>query len=301
MMKKWMVSSMSALLLAASSLVTVSAQAAKTLRFGAMPATDSVPVLWAAEKGYFKEAGLAVEIVPFTNGLNRITAMQTGNIDADVEGMNEFLNLAQQDATFGKIITTTNDNFQLVSAKDYKIEDGKEVVVGSLLNSVIHYLTTTHFKSHPGGFREEFIPEIPVRMQMLQQKEIDMAILPEPIASTAALQGLKKERLTFDENPNAIIFKQAYLEDNDAAVKAFLKGYNRAIDDLQDADNVEAAKKLLVSKFELPEALLKHIDFPTFEPSALPTEAYIQHLQAWLSKEFNQTFDRAYKDVVYEH
>ncbi|MBS4461414.1 ABC transporter substrate-binding protein [Aerococcaceae bacterium zg-B36] len=300
-MKKWIISSLSTLLLATSSLMTISVEAAQALRFGAMPATDSVPVLWAVEKGYFEEAGLTVEIVPFTNALNRITAMQTGNIDADVEGLNEFLNLVQQDAEFGKIITTTNDNFQLVAAKDYQKEDDKEIVVGSLLNSVIHYLTLTYFESHSGGFREEYIPEIPVRIQMLQQKQIDMAILPEPIASTAAMQGLTKERLKFDENPNAIIFKQSYLKDNEAAVEAFLKGYNRAIDDLQDVENIEAAKKLLVSKFELPEALLEYIDFPEFEASALPTEAYIQHLQDWLAKEFDQTFDRLYKDVVYEH
>lgn len=281
------------------SAVSVSAQD-DVLKFGLMPASDSVPMLWAAEKGYFEEAGVNVELVTFTNGNNRNSAMRAGELAGDIEGLMEVISAVQEDPSVGRIVSNTNDHFVLVQSKDYQEDESKELVIGGMLHSVIHYLTVKQFEDYKGGYREEFIPEIPVRIQMLLQNEIDFAILPEPVASSAVAQGLTKTELGVDEDVNAIVFRPEYLEANQEAVKAFLVAYDRAVEDLQDEANVEEAKKLLVSTFELPEALVEHISFPKFETSKLPSEEYVTSVQEWLTTEFDETYDVPYKEFIFD-
>lgn len=275
-------------------------KAQDAFRIGVMPATDSVPILWAQEKGYFEEAGITVEVVPFTNGANRSAAMQTGELDADIEGLVEIINEAQMNPNAGKLISRTSDNFLLVQSANYQEDTSEELVIGGMLNSVIHYLTLKHFADYPGGFREEYIAEIPVRIQMLQQNELDFAILPEPVASSAAAQGLIKTAINVDEDVNGIMVHQAYLDENPDAIKAFLAAYDKAVEDLQDEANIQAAKELLVATFELPKTLLEFLEFPKFEPSALPSEEYVVNVQKWLSEEFDQDYTTPYKDLVYD-
>lgn len=274
--------------------------AQETLKFGIMPATDSIPLLWAEEKGYFEEEGVEVELIGFTNGANRTTAMQTGELDGDLEGLTEYLNSVEQDPSIGKIISTTNDQFVLIKAAEAKDPSKEEVKVGSFLNSVVHYLTYKEFESAVKGYTEEFIPEIPLRIQMLAQNQIDYAILPEPIASSAVAQGLERSEISVDEDVNVYVFRADVLDNHAQEVKAFIKAYNQAIADLQDQANLTQAKTLLVEKFELPVALVDLMTLPTFKEAALPDQAYVETMQSWLSQEFDQEYNTTYEDLVFD-
>ena len=51
------------------------------LTIGLMPDTDSIPFIIAAERGYFAEEGVEVELVPFKSAMERDAALQSGNLD----------------------------------------------------------------------------------------------------------------------------------------------------------------------------------------------------------------------------
>src|SRR5512133_3255201 len=51
------------------------------LKVGVMPAVDAAPILIAAQKGFFSELGLSVEVQIYTNAMNRQSALQSGGLD----------------------------------------------------------------------------------------------------------------------------------------------------------------------------------------------------------------------------
>ena len=51
-----------------------------TIQFGTLPVIQALPLFVAAEKGYFKDAGLDVELVPFNSAMEKDVAMSAGQI-----------------------------------------------------------------------------------------------------------------------------------------------------------------------------------------------------------------------------
>lgn len=54
------------------------------ITIGVMPDTDSLPFIIAAEKGFFAEEGVKVNIQQFKSAMDRDAAMQSGNLDGSV-------------------------------------------------------------------------------------------------------------------------------------------------------------------------------------------------------------------------
>ena len=88
----------------------------RSLKVGLMPAVDSAPILLAAEKGYFKDLGLYVQLEIFTNAQNRQSALQTHAIDG---AMTDLIAVAVNvDGGFDiKATTMTNGVFPVLMKK----------------------------------------------------------------------------------------------------------------------------------------------------------------------------------------
>src|SRR5437867_3072183 len=58
------------------------AGALKHLKVGTLPTLGNAPFIIADKRGYFKEEGLEIELVPFSAGSQTIPPLSTGQIDA---------------------------------------------------------------------------------------------------------------------------------------------------------------------------------------------------------------------------
>ena len=54
---------------------------------GLMPDTDSLPFIIAQEKGFFRDMGAKVRLVPFKSAMDRDAALQSGNLDGAVSDL----------------------------------------------------------------------------------------------------------------------------------------------------------------------------------------------------------------------
>ena len=178
-----------------------------TIRLGVMSAADSAPILLAQEKGYFEEEGVNLELEIFTNGATKQSSIQAGELDAAMLSMIQFLNNVKGGLQ-AKITTTTDGMFPIVLSKDFK--EKKDVKVGLMEVSVINFLADQYLTDY--NVEKVFINEMPLRMQALMENKIDMAVLPEPLASNAELKGLEKRVYgdLDDYTPNSIIFTDEF-------------------------------------------------------------------------------------------
>ncbi len=265
------------------------------LRIGVMAAADSAPIFLAQEKGYFEELGLKVNLEIFTNGATKQSSIQAGELDGAMVSMIQFLN--NKAAGLDAVMTTSTDGrFPVVLGPGF--EEKQDVKVGLMEVSVVNYLADSYLKDYT--MEKVFINEMPVRMQMLMAGELDMAVLPEPMASTAQLKGLEKRTYGNPEDftPNAMIFTNAIIASHEEAVAAFHKAYNKAVEEIRT--NEEVAKAILIQKLELDEKVKDLMALPTYHETRIPTAEFIEDVRLWTEALQGKRLEVSYDTLVTE-
>ncbi len=281
-----------------------SKQELRTLKFGLMPDVDAVPFVIAQEKGYFAEEGLTVELQPFKSAIDRDSALQSGNLDGAVSDM---LAVAfAKDGGFDvKITSRTDGSYKLIAAP--KMEKltvaalaNKEVAVSR--NTIIEYVTDHILESHAmsgDDVAKVVIPQIPTRLELLQNGKLAAATLPEPLASVAIHNGCHFIEGS-DEigiNPGVILFTQKSTKEKQKEIKALYRAYNKAVKYLNSTDRSEYID-LVVEKSGFPPAAKEALVFPTYKEAELPRESDVKDCVAWLKNKDLIKQSYSYADLV---
>lgn len=269
-------------------------ETAVDLLVGVMPATDSAPIFWADEYGLFEEAGISVQVELFTNATNQQSSAQTQQIDVYMASLVEFLIARENNSDAGAITTTTDGVFPIVVSPEYDGSD--EVKIGLMEISVTNYIADLFLTDYV--LDKQFIAEVPLRIQMLLAGELDMAVLPEPMASNAAAQGLDKILISEsqDFSPNVMIFNQETLENDATKVAAFHTAYNAAVEAMEGQE--DAVRALLIERLGLDAAIQDDIILPTYHLTRLPSEEYVEEARAWVETLLNQKITVTYDELV---
>ncbi len=275
-------------------LVAHAQEAEVDLFVGVMPATDSAPIFWADEYGLFEEAGLNVQVELFTNATNQQSSAQAQQIDVYMASLVEFLIAIENNPDAGAITTTTDGVFPVVVSPKY--DGGKDVSIGLMEISVTNYVADLFLTDY--DLDKQFIAEVPLRIQMLLAGELDMAVLPEPMASNAEAKGLEKMLVTESEDfsPNVMIFNQATIDNDADKVAAFHQAYNQAVLEMEGQD--DAVKALLIKRIGLDESIQDLIVLPEYHTTRLPSEEYVESARQWVEQLIDQPMTVSYDELV---
>lgn len=274
------------------------------LTIGLMPDTDSIPFLIAREKGYFAEEGIEVNIEQYKSAMDRDAALQSGNLDGAVSDM-----LA---ATFSKaggfdvkVTSFTDGSYKLIAGRDENIKSvkelsGKDVSVSK--NTIIEYVTDQILAKegmNGDSINKVIIPQIPTRLEMLQNGKLAAATLPEPMASIA-IAGGSKFVTGSDElgiNPGVILFTAKASEDKKQEIQAMYRAYNKAVKYLNDTPREEYID-LVIEKAGFPPAAKEALKLPKYHEAALPKDSDVTDCIKWLNEKGLVQDKFTYSDMV---
>ncbi|MDY4416615.1 ABC transporter substrate-binding protein, partial [Selenomonas sp.] len=271
---------------------------------GLMPDVDSLPFIIAQEKGYFKEEGLDIELQQFKSAMDRDAALQSGTLDGDVSDM---LAVAfAKDGGFDvKVTSYTDGSYKLIagaaeSATEAKGLAGKDVAVSR--NTIIEYVMDQILaKAGMTGdsINKVIIPQIPTRLEMLQNGKLAAATLPEPMASIAVASGCHfvtgSDELGI--NPGVIMFTAASAKDKKASIQAMYRAYNKAVKYLNETPQDEYMD-LVIEKGGFPQASKDALKLPKYHEAALPKESDVADCIAWLTGQGLISTSYTYDDIV---
>lgn len=265
-----------------------------SLKIGVMPAVDSVPIFIAEEMGYFEEENLDMDIKVYTNAVNRESALQSGQLDGAMTDLIAFVNNVNNDFKI-KITTSTDGKFPFLVKKGF--EEKETIDIGMMEVSVSNFLSEEYLSSKY-KMNKIFIPEIPTRLEMIKSGNMDMAIIPEPMASMGELGGLEKRvyKNTEEFTPEAMVFTYEALADKEKAIDKFHKAYNKGIEYIKE--NEKKAKEILITKLELNPEIIDMIDMPEYHTARLPTEEYMQKIIQWVEDVNKEDINIEYDDMV---
>ncbi|WIV12387.1 ABC transporter substrate-binding protein [Proteiniborus sp. MB09-C3] len=264
------------------------------LKVGVMPAVDSAPIFIAAKNGYFEELGLNVEVQIYMNAMNRQSALQSGELDGAMTDVIALVNNVQNGFDI-KVTTSTDGSFPILVKKGF--EEKKDIKVGIMEVSVVNYLSD-EFLGEKYSVEKVFINEIPARLEMINQGQIDMAVLPEPVASQGELMGLEKKIYeNKDEfSPEIMVFTGDSIKNKEKAIKLFHEAYNKAVEQIHNDDNI--ARDILVQELELNPEVRDKIVLPEYNMARIPSKEYIEKIMEWNERVLNKKIDLKYEDLV---
>lgn len=258
------------------------------LSIGLMPDTDSLPFIIAQEKGYFKEEGLEVNIQQYKSAMDRDSALQSGNLDGAISDM---LAVAfAKDGGFNvKVTSFTDGSYKLIASQQSGAQSvtalkGQDVAVSR--NTIIEYVTDQILAKEnlsEDSINKVIIPQIPTRLEMLQNGNLAAATLPEPMASIAVHNGCRfvtgSDELGI--NPGVIMFTAKTTNDRRAELAAMYRAYNKAVDYLNNTPREEYID-LIVEKGGFPPAAKEALKLPEYHHAALPKESDVVDCVKWL-------------------
>jgi NitT/TauT family transport system substrate-binding protein len=266
-----------------------------SLTVGMMSAVDAAPFYVALQKGYFKEAGVDVQLMLFTNGQNRQTALQTGQVDG---AMTDLVALITQTAGDFKLIGTlsTDGDFPLLAKPG--LQEKQAVSAGTMEISVTNYLIDKYLGQNQ-SVKKVYINEIPARLEAVISGQLDTGIFPEPFASIGALRGL--EKLFYpgipSESLNIIAFTEKAVKEKSEALKRFHRAYAKAVKAIEADENL--ARDALIQYIpNLPSEIRDSIHLPDYQAPRLPGTSFMQEIMAWTESVTNQRYEFSPADML---
>ncbi|MDD4601337.1 MAG: MetQ/NlpA family ABC transporter substrate-binding protein [Negativicutes bacterium] len=276
----------------------------QNLTVGLMPDVDSIPFIIAQEKGFFKEEGLTVTLKPFKSAVDRDSALQSGNLDGAISDM-----LAEAFAKaggFDTVITSlTTGSYKLVINKDETATSiqqlkGKDVAISK--NTIIEYVTDKVMAE--GGLsgtdvNKIAIPQIPARLEMLQNSKIAAATLPEPMATVAVKNGGKvlnsSDKLGI--YPGVMVFTSKAVTGKEKEIQAMYRAYSKAIDYLAK-EPMENYIDIVIDKGGFPPSVKGALVLPNYQKPVAPKPKDVEDVMAWLQTRNLIQKGYSYQDVV---
>lgn len=260
-----MIKKVSAIILAAMTLTVMFSgckKELKTLTVGVLTDVSSAPMYIAQKHGFFPDQ---IKLEKFSSAAERDAALQSGSIDgaiSDVLGVAFSIN-----GGFDvKITSRTEGSYQLMSSPNSGITELSQIEgkkVGLSPNTIIEYCVDLF--ANGKTVSKEVVREMPVRMEMLANDQLDLAGMPEPLASTAAEKGAHyvagSQDLGLDIS--ILLFSKEAIEKKSNEIAAFYKAYDKTCDFMNDRGskkNIDDLKSMEIfpeevnsDTFELPE------------------------------------------------
>ena len=276
----------------------------REISVGLLPDVDSVPFVIADLKGYYDEEGVVVSLKQFKNPVDRDTAFQAGETDAVISDL-----LAAALSVNGgfkvKAVSLTNGSYKLLTAPGSaadSIAELKGMGLGISKNTIIEYATDKMLRS--GGLtdadiKKEIIPQIPVRLEMLQGGKIDGATLAEPLATISVTAGCSVLTSTdkLGINPGILLIGEDFLSENSEAVVAMYRAYNKAVDYLNSAERADYIDDV-IEAMGFPPAARDVMELPAYTRAEAPPAKEVAEVTAWLYERGLIAEEYSYDELV---
>ena len=204
-----------------------------------------------------------------------------------------------------KITSSTNGNYCLIAgtgntAKSLAEMKGQNISVSK--NTIIEFVLDEMLAQNnmtEADINKTVIPQIPTRLEMLQNGKLDGAVLPEPMGSIAIKNGsyLVNSSEAMKINPGVMVFTNDSVENKKEAIKAMYRAYDKAIEYLNSTPQ-EEYMDLVIEAAGLPPATKDALVMPKYMKAALPEKSDWDKSINWLNKKELVTEKYNYEDIV---
>lgn len=261
------------------------------LVFAILPTLDCLPFYIAAKQHIYDSLGIHVNVVIYRSQMDAEQSVSKGKSEGCATDMFR-VGLLQTQKVPIRFLFTTNREWQLVANKVLRISNIGQIndrMIGITRNSTIDYLcdfVISHLKSNNQILRAQ-INSITVRLQMLENNQIETAFLPQPMAFIARKHGHTILPLTNNLSKGfcgfAISSSLMKSPEYKNKIHLFLKGYNIAVQKLTKNNKLSLPPDVL-NDFLLQDVADSIITRKVFSKATSPSTEKIAVTLKWLEQ-----------------
>jgi NitT/TauT family transport system substrate-binding protein len=271
----------------------------------------AAPVYIAAEKGYFKELGLDVQLEPLQGGSDAVVQLASGNFDVAAGGAGAgFWNAVDRGVKFivvsplhmetsrqaTPLVTSkaNHDSGKIKSVKDLK---GKRVAVNAKPSATEYWLEKA---LNTEGLTIKDVDEQVVAftdvVAALTNGAIDAAMLGEPLVTLAEDKGQVvriADGFIPDFQVTSVYYNADFAKNKPDAAKAFIIAFLKGCRDLQGNGWKDDANAKIIEKYtKVPAEVVKRAATPTCDPNGNVHVDDFMKLQDFLMKRGDLTYPK---------
>lgn len=270
--------------------------AGTTVRVGYVPVLVYSPLFVAQERGYFKEAGLNVELTPTQGGSDPVVQLAAGNFDAAVGGIGAgVFNAAQQGVKFKivapmhsekppvatKLVISAKRAGEIKSVTDLK---GKKVAINAT-GAATEYWLDQALQQNGLSMQDIQLTTVAFRdvPAALENGSLDAAMLGEPLVAINLEKGVVSvlDEDFIDGFTATYLYMGEPLLGNSHVAESFMRAYLRACRDLQGNYMTPEFAAIVEKYTKVPAASVQKASLPQYDPNGAVPLKDIQTLQTY--------------------
>lgn len=238
-----------------------------------LPTVDCLPFYVAEENGYFKEQGMKVRIVTYASQTDCDTALLGASATFAFTDSARIAYYEKQKHTFD-VLGHTNSSYALVCCgrlRLRKLEDTRLRTISALRLTASDRLRLSLLDSMGIKKKDGLSPQIgnlDVRARMLDDNQIDAAILPEPYVTAAVEKRHKVLHRFTDNTPSGRIVAPTHStqrKDYKKERAALIKAYNMAVATLNGNKRKQILSPLFRNNPDWPQVNVDSIRLPQYQ------------------------------------
>lgn len=272
--------------------------ATEEVRVGLLSIDDVLPIVVADKEGLFEKHGVKVSLFPFKSSSDQSKAFEAGELDIV---MNDMIvqGLMKKSGTDSRVLsyafgaTPEEGRFLVVASPNSGIESpedlyGKKVAIST--NTMMDFLMT-QYENHLGLDSDQIekvnMPDLVLRMEtVIAGKDVQAAILPDPLASFAVQQGcipvIDDTQLGENFSQSVILGSTDAIKNKHDAVARFMDAYFEAMTNINE--NPEQYKEMALENARIPDSLKEAYQTPSYSPGKVPSEVDVERVTKWLQE-----------------
>ncbi len=242
------------------------------LRLALLPTVDCLPFLYAEKQGIYDTLGLPLELVLHQAALDCDTAYLGGSVHGGVSDTVRMRFLGEKGVKLIPLFQL-NSRLALISSSVLRLkrlEDlRRRTVVGERFSTseILIKKTLAGRRLHEGEYYTPQISALHLRASMLDNDQIDAALLPEPFLTVAEQRGHKVLHVIDGKQAQntCLVMNESAMQDSVRAeqVEKLIRGYNLAAEEINNR-GVSACRDLMVSKFGITRAVADSVKLPAY-------------------------------------
>lgn len=193
---------------------------------------------------------------------------------------------------FDLVATAENQTISDLQGKDVIIlkNQGPEFAVDQLLRQVGMTEADVNLVE---------VPQVPSRVELLQNQQAAAAILPEPFVTMTKAEGMNNLGSTRDAGINLFVlcFTTEIINEKAEALQGMYEAYNEAVAWMKENDK-EAYIQLFIDEIGFPEALKEQIEVPDYPEANQAKREDIEMAFDWAREKGIFTLDLQAEDVL---
>lgn len=261
------------------------------LHVAVMPVIDCLPIYYAKHTGMFEAEGLDVRLLEHLSQMDCDTSLL--NRRAEMAYTDIFRVLLMKE-NIG-VATITSGKLSLITARTKRVRQLKHLNERMV---ALERFSTSDFWSdrltddagmEKNDIYRPQINDVRLRTSMLNEQLVDAALLPEPYATQAELQGNKriKSVLEADSLPhfNCLALHRKLLADKyrKGQLKDFFTVYEKAVKTINNKEyDREVLNSILYYQYEMPVTVIDTLKIPQMYGVQKPKESDVDKAITWL-------------------